>query len=425
MRAAGSALSGAMGQLTGVVTVVGVYAWPKCHRCSGECQLCLTYASRRACGQGMAVRLDRTLHEFYRAAICQIVCRSNIPCYSCGVDNIRARGELLQALRLSRGLKQTQVAELTGISQATLSKLESGDAVVEEGKWETLADALHVPPAVFTEITESTAPVRTFHRKAKTTPKTAVNKVEAELALARLRVKHLVGPRPVTVHAHDLEGGFVTPQEVAASVREELGVGDGPIDNLVGLLEGAGAVVLRWPLDAIQVSAVAAWQEGDIPVILVGEHVPADRQRFTMAHELGHAVMHETEATAEQEAEADAFAAEFILPADKLRSEWPAHWTLENLIPLKRRWGISLSALVRRAFDVDLISEHEYRRANIELSTTGMHRREPEPTEREVPRVLGNAIRQASDDGISVEELARRAYMYPSEFQHTFLQETD
>lgn len=341
------------------------------------------------------------------------------------MSNSKARGELLEALRLSRGLTQVQVSDVTQISQATLSKLESGQAEVDGDKWDQLADLLGVPGSAFYDVKGSVAPARIFHRKRKTTPQTAVRKVGAELALARLRVNDLLGGQRTALRRHDLDGGFNTPQEIALLVRDELGVGREPISDVVALLESAGTVVLRWPLEAIQVDAVASWEDDTVPVILIGEHVPADRQRFTMAHELGHAVMHDTDATEEQEREADAFAGEFLFPGERLRDEWPASASLETLIPLKRRWGLSLAALVRRALDLSLISEREYRAWNINLSTSGMHRREPEPTERENPTALSVAIRAALDSGSSLDALASRAYMYPREFELTFLEETE
>lgn len=339
------------------------------------------------------------------------------------MTNAKARGELLEALRLSRGLTQNQVAQATGVSQAALSKAESG-ADLDDEKWDLIADLMGVPVSAFYSVTSSAAPARIFHRKLRSTPKSAVNKVAAELALVRLRVRDLMGERRTTLRVHDLEDGFVAPQEIAQDVRDELGLGDGPIDDLVAVLEDAGALVLRWPLETIQVDAIASWQEGEVPVILIGEHVPADRQRFTMAHELGHAVMHDDEADADQEKEADAFAAEFLAPAESLAREWPSRTTLDTLVPLKRRWGISLAALIRRGRDLDILTEDEYRRWSIQLSTSGMHRREPEPTEREDPTALTTSIRKRLDAGASVEQLASSAFMFPREFTHTFLQES-
>lgn len=335
-----------------------------------------------------------------------------------------ARGELLRALRLSRGLTQIELASVVGISQAALSKVESGEARVDLEVWRNIAKALMVPLSAFRAVQSTTAPARIFHRKQRTTPKSAVNKVAAELSLVRLRVRDLIGDQSTTLRRHDLEGGFTTPQEIARDVRAELGLGRGPLGDLVAVLEEAGVLVLRWPLDTIQVDAIASWQDDSVPIILIGEHVPADRQRFTMAHELGHAVMHDAEADKEQEAEADAFAAEFLAPGSEIAKEWPVDDSLDALLLLKRRWGISLSALIRRGKDTGRLTEQEYRQWSIQLSTTGMHRSEPNPTERENPTALATAIRKSLDEGASLEELASNAHMYPREFQLTFLEET-
>lgn len=337
---------------------------------------------------------------------------------------LEARGELLAALRLSRGFTQVELAAEVGISQAALSKVESGEARLDVEAWRKVAETLMVPLSAFRDVQSATAPARIFHRKQRTTPKSAVNKVAAELSLVRLRVRDLMGDRATTLRRHDLEGGFNTPQEIARDVRDELGLGREPLGDLVAILEDAGVLVLRWPLDTIQVDAIASWQEDSVPVILIGEHVPADRQRFTMAHELGHAVMHEDAAEKEQEAEADAFAAEFLAPASEIEKEWPRNSDLDALLLLKRRWGISLAALIRRGRDIGRLTEQEYRQWNIQLSTTGMHRREPDPSERENPTALTTAIRKLLDEGASIEDLASSAHMYPREFQLTFLQET-
>lgn len=339
-------------------------------------------------------------------------------------SKLEARGELLTALRLSRELTQVQLAFDVGISQATLSKVESGEARLDLETWRKVADQLMVPLSAFRAAESSTAPARIFHRKQRSTPKSAVNKVAAELSLVRLRVRDLIGEQATSLRRHDLDGGYNTPQEIARDVRDELELGRGPLGDLVAILEEAGVLVLRWPLESIQVDAVASWQDDTVPVILIGDHVPADRQRFTMAHELGHAVMHETEAEKEQEAEADAFAAEFLAPESEIAKEWPSDASVDALLLLKRRWGISLSALIRRGKDIGRLTEQEYRQWNIHLSTTGMHRREPDPTERENPTALTTAIRKSLAEGASVEDLASSAHMYPREFEQTFLQET-
>jgi Zn-dependent peptidase ImmA (M78 family)/DNA-binding XRE family transcriptional regulator len=343
------------------------------------------------------------------------------------VNNLRARGSLLETLRLARGLTQVELAQLTGIPQATLSKAESGALELEEERWDTVADVLRVPVSAFLDVEDQIEPALVFHRKQRTTPQSAVRRIGADAALAQQRINNLLDFPESTLVRHDLEDGFITPHEVAMSVRQELGVGTNPINDLTSLVEQAGAIVLFWTLDSLQVDAVATWPAGAAPIILIADHVSTERQRFTMAHELGHALMHgapveDAKEMDRREKEADSFAAEFLLPAAQLRQEWPASAELESLIELKRRWGVSLSALIRRAADADLLSQREYRDWSIRLSTSGMHRREPSPIAAEQPSKLIGAIREEIERGVSIDQLAARAHMYSPEFQTTFLE---
>jgi len=329
----------------------------------------------------------------------------------------------LETLRMARGVTQVELAAATGISQATLSKVERGGASLDKGRWSKVAEVLGVPESAF----EQDLPVEpdlVFHRKRKSAPKAALNKIAADLALTRRRVETIIGVKSTTLRRRSLEDGYYTPGEIARKVRKDLQLGDGPIEDLVTLLESAEVIVLRWPLETLQVDAIAAWPRDGSPVILVGEHVTAERQRFTMAHELGHAIMHDGEATDAQESEADDFAAEFLFPAKQVVKEWVAGSELDDLICIKQKWGISLAALIRRGYDCSQLSDREYRSWNVRLSTTGMHRREPSPRPAENPRALRDAIARAEAAGITRELLAERAHMHAPEFIETFLEET-
>jgi Zn-dependent peptidase ImmA (M78 family)/DNA-binding XRE family transcriptional regulator len=329
----------------------------------------------------------------------------------------------LETLRISRGVTQVQLAAATGISQAALSKVESGTAGFDEERWAIIAKELGVPVSAFTDANAPLETALVFHRKRKSTPKAALNKIAADLALTRRRVESIVGCHKTSLKRHDLEDGYYTAGEIARKVRKELGLGDRPVPDLVAELERANVTVLRWPLESLQVDAIAAWPSSSAPVILVGEHVPAERQRFTMAHELGHAVLHDSEATDAQEREADDFAAEFLFPAKQVVKEWVTNPELEDLYPIKRKWGISLAALIRRGYDCNLLDDREYRSWNVRLSSTGMHRREPAPLPPEDPKALREAIAHAEATGVTVELLAERAHMHPTEFAATFMEE--
>ena len=124
------------------------------------------------------------------------------------------------------------------------------------------------------------------------------------------------------------------------------------------------------------------------------------RLRFDLAHECGHLVMHQGVETGDRETEEQAhrFASAFLLPAKAFAAEFPrrAHnldWP--GLYAMKRRWGVSVRAIARRAYDLGLIDAAQYRTANVHLARTGQTKGEtgdndwPWPEE---PELLGAAL---------------------------------
>ena len=103
------------------------------------------------------------------------------------------------------------------------------------------------------------------------------------------------------------------PTEVARQVRSLWRVPSGPIDHLIRLLESVGVLVHTRPLGTAAQDAVSTWPRGRPAIMLVNSGLPPDRLRFTVAHELGHLVMHSMPSDT-QEREANLFAAEFLAP---------------------------------------------------------------------------------------------------------------
>lgn len=83
-------------------------------------------------------------------------------------------------------------------------------------------------------------------------------------------------------------------------------------------------------------------------------------QRFSLAHEIGHLVMHTGVATAEMEAEANQFAAELLMPAETIRKQLRLV-QLRDLGQLKAIWHVSLAALIYRAREIGEITDRHAR----------------------------------------------------------------
>ena len=114
--------------------------------------------------------------------------------------------------------------------------------------------------------------------------------------------------------------------------------------------------------------------------------------RLTLAHELGHLVMHE-HPTEDMEREADRFAAEFLMPEQDVALElYPM--SLERAAALKTRWRVSMAALIRRARDLGKLTTWQYKNLFVQLGRLGYRTNEPNPIAFEEPEFVNTIIRK-------------------------------
>lgn len=350
-------------------------------------------------------------------------------CYALAVTlttvDATATGQMLQLVRVARGLTQAQLAKKTGISQAVLSKVEGGVVRLDEDRLGMVAAQLGVPMARLTtgEPTGGFLSACAFHRKRNSLPVSDAKRIRADLDLRRMQIEALLpGEVGVTVpRTAPSEDDWDSPETIALEVRQAMGLEEGPVPDLVAAVEAAGAVVIVTDLGAARIDAIGSWPRGHRPVFMLNARTSADRRRFTLAHELGHAVMHELPAP-DQEAEADRFASELLMPSNSIRTELTA-LDLPRLVSLKPRWGVSMAALIRKARDVNAITDHDYKQLNIALSTAGYRTNEPVPLYEELPTLLHQNIRRRLDNGDSVQLLADRALMTIDEFTALYREE--
>lgn len=210
-----------------------------------------------------------------------------------------------------------------------------------------------------------------------------------------------------------------SPLEAARALRAHWGQPRGPFRHLVATAEINGIVVTHTHLDYIErVDAFSSVVAGR-PIVVTTQRRSGNvyDHRFSFAHELGHMLMHSSDATGQgeitppghaQELEADAFAAEFLTPAAEMRSLLPTRMDLAVLDRLSRDWGVEVQSLVRRMAELRVVSEATVRRAYIRLSTTrGLRPVDPvHMFADERPQLLAEAIRVAESVGITRVALA-------------------
>ena len=215
---------------------------------------------------------------------------------------------------------------------------------------------------------------------------------------------------PVPVDRNNERG----PERAAQHVRRQWGIGSGPAGHLVRLLENHGVLVVFSPPQAASVDAYS-FDSRLRPVVLLNP-VKRDyyRQRFDVAHELGHLVMHTDAEPGGRIAEdqANRFAAELLLPAAEIRDLLPhsmnaGAWQL--LARLKEQWGTSIQALLYRARRLGVLSDVSYRNAMTTLTARGWRRNEPGLiTILEQPSLLPRAVELLAAEHIGEASLVEQ-----------------
>ncbi|KAA0093637.1 ImmA/IrrE family metallo-endopeptidase [Mycolicibacterium sp. P1-18] len=310
-------------------------------------------------------------------------------------------------LRVGRellGLSQSQLAIKVGLSPAAISQFESGATRPSPETLDELGATLDMPVDFFVRpLTETHDGFFRALRRTSVTDRRRARAVAhiahdlANAAATTASFPELDVPKiPVTA----LDTPIDDIEAIAHEVRTSWGVPRGPIGDVVRLLESHGVVVIRLPLDSVDVDAFSL-PFPDHPVVVLGsEKADRARSRFDGAHELGHLVMHGEQIWGMKEIETQAhqFAAAFLMPANEIRDQLPTTVDWPQLFALKQRWQVSLAALLMRARTLGRMNERTYLTAVKTTSARGWRRREPVPLGApEQPDLLMNFL--ATADG--------------------------
>ena len=202
-------------------------------------------------------------------------------------------------LRVARelvGLSQSQLATQVGLSPAAISQFESGAARPSPETVATLSEALNVPVGFFAHpLTETHAGFfRSLRRTAVSDRRQAraVAHIAHDLALAAASTGRFPTSDVPRIPLDGLEATSAEIEDIAHQVRLQWQVRQGPIADIVQLLEKHGVVVIRLPLNSTDVDAFSL-PFADHPVVVLGtDKNDRARSRFDCAHELAHLVMH-------------------------------------------------------------------------------------------------------------------------------------
>lgn len=311
-------------------------------------------------------------------------------------------GEQLRLARLAHGFTLEELAGRVAATRQFLHQLETGAKAAPQGTVELLASELGVTEAFFYNRSQSPVhPEQCHFRKQATTPVSITSQVLARGTLFDTMVSRLDSALrlPVVDFPQRAVSSMEDIEDAAEACRLHWKLGlTGPITNMMRVVENAGAVVGYFGGVSERVDALS--MDRPRPLIIRSEAKPAAcRLRFDLAHECGHLVMHRGVHTGcrETEGQAHRFASAFLLPRTAFAQEFPRSRYLNwpAIYAIKLRWKVSVRAIIRRAFDLRLITAAQYKTGNIHLNKTGQSKVETHDDQivTEQPELLDAAFR--------------------------------
>lgn len=326
----------------------------------------------------------------------------------------------LKIARLRRKMTYKELAAHVGLTSKTISKYEN-DGFNNPPTPESLsklAKVLRYPVQFFLEDNVDELPTEAVSFRALS-KMTAAHR-DAAISAGRLGFivndfihKKFELPRQ---DFKDLRG--VESEAAAEYMRDYWALGNKKIGNIVHLLESKGARVFSLAENTLDVDAFSFWKD-NIPFIFLNNKKSAERSRFDSAHELGHLLLHKHASpfdsdsppgslfsTRSAEQQADDFASAFLMPARSVIDIAPTFITLETVVELKNKWGVSAVSLIVRLKKLNLITDWQYRRLMQEASMEGYRKEEPKSIEREKSLIFEKILPLLADDGLSIKSFA-------------------
>lgn len=303
--------------------------------------------------------------------------------------------------RRAKELSQADLAAAVGVTQATVSHWEKGQRVPDPETLERLAAVLEVLPLTLRDEMSTTTPM--FRAMGVNTKKDE-RRIEGRTELARVGASRILEEVNVaaTLPWPSVEDPLGDDPEIAAAtLRRVWRIPPGPVANLTEYIESAGAVVLRVDFGHPKVEAAYAHPRRDAKRWILMNTFMTDwaRTRLTVAHELGHAMLHHWDAfnvpdDRDRELQAYKFALSLMVPAEEFILDiapTSCHW--DDFLRLRHKWGISAAALARRAKDLGFLEPRAYKSLNITRRRRGHWTHEPgENAALERPTVFPQAV---------------------------------
>jgi len=295
-------------------------------------------------------------------------------------------GERIKIARKKANLSLRGLAEKVGVSAQAISKYERGLDVPSSSILIKLAHALDVHVEYFLRpvtVSLSSPDYRCYTSRLKNRDKEVI-KSQVQDWLERYLLIDEITSEQIEFSFPDIQRKIEHIEDVervALALRNHWKLGADPIEHLAETLESQG-IKVGMVKGSNYFDSLILWANGSIPIIAIKQDIPGDRQRLSIAHELGHLILEIPSEWDDRQVERTVFrfAGAFLVPEPVVIQELGEHRQRldpKELYLLKHKYGISMQAWIYRARDLDIISESQMRDLFKEFKSRGWHRKEP------------------------------------------------
>ena len=299
-------------------------------------------------------------------------------------------GQRLKMARIYRNMNMAELANNIGVTKQAISQFENNLIKPKPDAEFSIISTLKFPRTFFYQKDDNIKIYNTFFRALSSTSaidkKTQEIKTKLIVQIYNFLCEYLDLPIvniPKIEDKSDIEA-------VAQNVRDYWGIGNQPIPNMVNLIENNGIIVSAFDVDSDKIDAFT--QVHDINTyrqycVVVGNNKKsAVRRNFDIAHELGHIILHSDierlnelppDELKKLEDEANQFAAAFLMPKNAFYADLKNAVDLMSYIGLKRKWYVSIAAMLIRAKSLGRISIVEYQKMMKSMSYRKWRVQEP------------------------------------------------
>ena len=332
--------------------------------------------------------------------------------------------QMLKLARELRGYTQTQLSELMGVAQGTISKVEKFGSGFDESLAQLASVILGVPLSFF-DNQDTIIPIQGEFRKKLSTSVKQLNQNNAKMTIAERQLLKLldgieISENEIPIWDVEFEG---SPSLCAQHIRRTWKMPRGRVENLTTIVENKGAIVI--PLSLQSMDGFSMYTNNGIPIIFINKDISADRARLTIAHELAHIILHlscNVDPLRDKEGEAFEFAAELLMPEAEIKPQL-VRLNLVTLANLKKYWKTSMQSIIRRAKYLGMLTDNQSKYLWMQMGMEGYRTKEPAMFPHEQPTVLKQIIDAYLDElDYTTEEIAELLDSSIDEFRENYLQ---